>query len=97
MCTGISCATATCGQSSKLASASESVVTVSSLASNPYFYSASDQVNRFPCENGQKKDQQIVKTKLTKSRVANSFTSVLSCRLREGSTIRSVSIYPSSA
>lgn len=66
------------------------------LLSNPYFYSANDQVNRFPSDYDQKKDQQMVKNKLTKSRVANSFTSVLSCRLREGYTVKSVNIYPSS-
>ena len=61
--------------------------------SNPYFYSANDQVNRFPSDYEQKKDQQMVKNKLTKSRVANSFTSVLSCRLREGYTVKTVN-YP---
>lgn len=69
---------------------------ISCPISNPYFYSANDQVNRFPSDFDQKKDQQMVKNKLTKSRVANSFTSVLSCRLREGYTVKHVNIYPSS-
>lgn len=65
---------------------------------NPYFYSATDQLNRFAtdCE-AQKKDQKLTKTRFTKSRVANSFTSVLSCRLREGYTIKSVNIFPTTS
>jgi len=62
---------------------------------NPYFYSVADQVNRFPTDYDHKKDQDMVKHKLHgKTRLKLSFTSVLSCRLREGYTIKNVAIYP---
>lgn len=64
---------------------------------NPYFYSVADQVNRFPNDYDHKKDQEMVKHKLHgRTRVKLSFTSVLSCRLREGYTIKNVKIYPAS-
>lgn len=64
--------------------------------SNAYFYSAVDRMNRFSTDNSQMKDQQLVKTILKKHRLISSFTSVLSCRLREGHTIKSVKIFDSS-
>ena len=64
---------------------------------NPYFYSVADQVNRFPNDYDHKKDQEMVRHRLhSRTRVKLSFTSVLSCRLREGYTIKNVNIYPPS-
>ncbi|KAI1306514.1 KICSTOR complex protein SZT2 [Halotydeus destructor] len=60
--------------------------------SNPYFYSSNDSKGRFATETSVAKDQQPVRNKQIESSVAVSFTRVLSCRLREGYTIKSVNI-----
>lgn len=60
--------------------------------SNAYFYSTHDYGLNSSRET---RDQQIVRNKQIENTVSAQLTQVLSCRLREGYTIKSVNYIPS--